>query len=306
MNTPTAPAGPKAIAGHGTGIALYLAGVALFAANDALGKWLVADYTVAEVMLIRSLGAGVLLLALARATGATLRIPAGQGWLQGLRVALLAGDSYCFYFATKALPLADVMTFYMSAPLIITAASALLLKERVGLKRWGAIIVGFIGVVVALQPTSAAFSPSALIALTGAACFALAMVITRRLSDCHWLTLVAWQFIGCGIVGAVLSPIGWVTPGGLDFLLMAVVGLVACGCFMLITRALALAPASLLAPFQYSAILWASLFGWIVFDDEPTPPIILGNAIIIASGLFVLYRERTLKVQVNERIEPIP
>lgn len=291
---------------HTRGILLYLAGVALFAANDALGKWLVADYTVAEVMLIRSLGAGVLVLVLGRALGVSLRIPAGQSWLHALRILLLVGDSYCFYYATKALPLADVMTFYMSAPLIITAASAVLLKERVGVKRWGAIVVGFIGVIVALQPTGAAFSPSALIALLGASCFALAMVITRRLSDCHWLTLVAWQFIGGGILGAILSPIGWVTPGALDLGLMALVGLVACGCFMLITKALSLAPASLLAPFQYSAIFWATIFGWIVFADTPTPPIILGNAIIIASGLFVLYRERVLKVQVNERIEPIP
>lgn len=291
---------------HTRGIVFYLIGVALFAANDALGKWLVAEYSVAEVLLIRSLGAGILLLGLTRMLGVSLRLPSGQGWLHALRLLLLAGDSYCFYFATKALPLADVMTFYMSAPLIITAASALLLKERVGIRRWGAIVVGFIGVVIALQPTGAAFSPSALIALTGAACFALAMVITRRLSDCHWLALVAWQFIGSGIVGAVLSPIGWVTPTGTDFMLMAVVGLVASGCFMLITKALSLAPASLLAPFQYSAILWATIFGWLIFQDTPTPPIILGNAIIIASGLFVLYRERVLKVHVNERIEPIP
>lgn len=290
------------------GILFYLAGVAMFAANDALGKWLVADqaYTVAQVLLIRSLGAGVLILALARTTGASLRLPSGQPLLHVARVLLLAADSYCFYFATKALPLADVMTFYMSAPLIITAASALLLKERVGIKRWGAIVVGFIGVVVALQPTSAAFSSSALIALAGAACFALALVITRRLSDCHWVTLVAWQFIGGGIVGATLSPFGWVTPTALDFGLMALVGLVACGCFMLVTKALSLAPASLLAPFQYSAILWASILGWIIWLDEPTPLIILGNAIIIASGLFVLYRERVLKAHVNDRIEPIP
>ncbi|MBL8707881.1 MAG: DMT family transporter [Rhodospirillaceae bacterium] len=291
---------------HARGIALYLAGVALFAANDALGKWLVTDYSVAELMLIRSLGAGVLLLVLARTTGARLTLPRGQWPLHLLRILLLAVDSYCFYFATRALPLADVMTFYMSAPLIITAGSALLLHERVGMKRWGAIVVGFGGVVIALQPTGAAFSASALVALAGAASFALAMVITRRLRDCHWLTLVAWQFIGCGIVGALASPIGWVVPTALDFGLMALVGFVACGCFMLITNALSLAPASLLAPFQYSAILWASILGWIFWGDRPTPPIILGNAVIIASGLFVLYRERTLKVAVNDRIEPIP
>jgi S-adenosylmethionine uptake transporter len=288
------------------GILLYLSGVALFAANDALGKWLVTDYSVAELMLIRSLGSIVLIVALMRSTGATLRLPPGQGWLHLLRILLLAGDSFSFYFATKALPLADVMTFYMSAPLIITAGSALLLHEKVGMKRWGAIIVGFGGVVIALQPTSAAFSPSALVALSGAACFALALVITRRLRDCHWLTLVAWQFIGCGILGVVATPFDWVLPTPLDFILMAVVGLVACGCFMLVTKALSLAPASLLAPFQYTAIVWATILGWIFFGDTPTPPIIIGSLIIIASGLFVLYRERTLKVAVNERVEPIP
>jgi S-adenosylmethionine uptake transporter len=288
------------------GILLYLAGVALFAANDALGKWLVTDYSVAELMLIRSVGAGVLLVLLARAMGVSLRLPAGQGWLHLLRILLLSGDSFAFYFATKALPLADVMTFYMSGPLLITAASALFLKERVGLKRWSAIVIGFGGVVIALQPTGAAFSLSAIIALMGAACFALALVITRRLRDCHWLSLVAWQFIGCGIVGAAASPFDWVTPGWLDFSLMALVGLVASGCFMLITKALSLAPASLLAPLQYTAIVWASILGWIFWGDRPTPPIILGNAIIIGSGLFVLYRERRLKVEVNTRIEPIP
>lgn len=291
---------------HARGILLYLAGVALFAANDALGKWLVMDYSVAELMLIRSLGSIVLIAGLMRATGATLRVPAGQGWLHVLRILLLAGDSFSFYFATSGLPLADVMTFYMSAPLIITAASALLLREQVGLKRWAAILIGFGGVVIALQPTSAAFSPAALVALFGAACFALAMVINRRLRDCHWVTLVAWQFIGCGLVGVVTSPFAWVTPGPIDFALMALVGLVACGCFMLVTKALGLAPASLLAPFQYTAIVWATILGWIFFADRPTPPIILGNAIIIGSGLFVLYRERVKRQHVNEQIEPIP
>lgn len=291
---------------HARGIALYLAGVALFAANDALGKWLVTDYSVAQLMLIRSLGAVFLIYGLMRSMGVTLKLPPGQALWHVLRILLLAGDSFAFYYGTKALPLADVMTFYMSAPLIITAASALLLKERVGIKRWGAILVGFVGVIVALQPTSAAFSPSALVALSGAACFALAMVITRRLRDCHWLTLVAWQFIGCGVVGVIGAPFAWTIPTPLDFVLMALVGLVACGCFMLITKALNLAPASLLAPFQYSAIVWASILGWIFWGDKPTPPILLGNIIIIGSGLFVLYRERSLKVEVNQRIEPIP
>nr|WP_298686342.1 DMT family transporter [uncultured Dongia sp.] len=290
---------------YGKGIGLYLAGVALFAANDALGKWMVADYSVMQLMLIRSVGAGVLFLGFAVFRGAKLSLP-GRWHLHLLRILLLAGDSFSFYFGTKALPLADVMTFYMSAPLIITAASALLLKEKVGKQRWSAILVGFVGVLVALQPTSAAFSPSALIALAGAASFALAMVITRTLRDTHWLPLVAWQFIGCGILGAAGSPFGWVTPSVLDFCLMALVGLIAAGCFMLITKALSLAPASLLAPFQYSAILWAGILGWIIWQDPMTTNIIIGNCIIICSGLFIIYRERRLNIDTGKPLEPIP
>jgi S-adenosylmethionine uptake transporter len=87
---------------------------------------------------------------------------------------------------------------------------------------------------------------------------------------------------------------------------MLILGIVAAGCFLLIARALALAPASLLAPFQYSAIFWAGLFGWIWWQHEPTPRIILGNAILIASGLFVFYRERRLAVSVSDKVEQIP
>ncbi len=289
----------------GRGIALYLAGVFFFAANDALGKWLVADYSVGEVLLLRSVGAIPVLLLVAYVTGASLRIN-GQWGLHITRILCQAADSFCFYYATRTLPLADVMTYYMAAPLIITALSPFLLGEKVRLFRWSAVLVGFVGVVIALQPTSAAFSPSAIIALVGATMFGLAIVITRKLRDAHWLPLVTWQFIGAGIIGGIASPFAWVTPGPVDICLMFLVGIVAAACFVLITKALALAPASLLAPFQYSAILWAAVMGWLVWRDAPTLNIIIGNGVIIGSGLVIFYRERRIQVSVSDRVEPIP
>jgi S-adenosylmethionine uptake transporter len=290
---------------EGLGILLYLAGVFFFAANDALGKWLVADYGVGEILLLRSVGAVPVLLIVAYFTRTSLALH-DQWGLHVFRVLCQAADSFCFYYATRSMPLADVMTYYMAGPIIITAFSHFLLGEKVRLFRWTAVLVGFVGVVVALQPTSAAFSPAAIIALIGATFFGLSIVITRKMRDAHWLPLVTWQFIGGGIVGAAAGTFAWVTPGPLDTGLMFLVGITAAGCFVLITRALAMAPASLLAPFQYSAILWAAVLGWLVWHDVPTTHIVIGNAIIILSGLVIFYRERRIHVSVSDRVEPIP
>ncbi|HEX9446403.1 MAG TPA: DMT family transporter [Dongiaceae bacterium] len=289
----------------GLGILMYLAGVFFFAANDALGKWLVADFSVGEVLLLRSVGAVPVLLMVALVTRTSLTIHDQYG-LHVFRIICQAVDSYCFYYATRSMPLADVMTFYMAAPLIITALSTLILREKVRLFRWTAVSVGFIGVVIALQPTGAAFAPAAIIALFGATMFGLSIVITRKLRGANWLPLVTWQFIGAGIIGAAASPIGWVTPDLTNLGLMFLVGIVAAACFVLITKALALAPASLLAPFQYSAILWAAVMGWLVWHDMPTPHIILGNCVIIVSGLVIFWRERRIHVSVSDQVEPIP
>ena len=298
-------AGMKSSNAFNLGIGMYLAGVFFFAANDALGKWLVADYGVGQLMLLRSVGAVPILLLVAALTRTKLNLK-GQWGLHAFRILCQAGDSFCFYYSTRSMPLADVMTYYMAAPLIITALSPFLLGEKVRLFRWSAVIVGFIGVVIALQPTGEAFSPVAFIALAGAAMFGLAVILTKQLSDVHWLPLVSWQFIGAGLIGAATVPFAWIAPSLLDLGLMFLVGIVASACFVLITKALALAPASLLAPFQYSAIFWAALMGWIVWGDKMTAPVLIGNIIIIASGLVIFYRERRLQVAVTDAVEPIP
>ena len=297
---------------HSLGIGLYLAGVGFFAAADALGKWLVGNnFSVAQLLFVRAIGAVAVLVPIMLAARISFRMK-GDRRLHALRLLLQAADSYCFYLATWYLPLVDVMTFYMSAPIILTAISGLFLGERVGPYRWTAVVVGFVGVVIALAPgnqQSAGHNETlgAAIALAGAVAFALALAITRQLRDNHPMPLVLWQFVVGGLIGAVLCPLQWTPPGVMDFGWMLILGIAATGCFLLITKALALAPASLLAPFQYSSIFWAGLFGWIVWQHEPTPRIILGNAILIACGLFVFYRERRLAVTVSrDKVEQIP
>ncbi len=274
-----------------TGVLLFSLGIFCFAVNDALGKWLVGSYAVGELMLLRSVGALILLGPMLWLTRPDLDIR-GEAPLHLLRIACMAADSFSFYFATRTLPLADVMTFYLAAPLIITALSMPILGEAVGAFRWGAVLVGFGGVLVALRPSGAAVSTGALVALFGSVMFASALTITRKLRRTHWLTLTTWQFVGGGLVGAATSPAVWITPTPLDLGLMFTVGIVSMACFICITRALTLAPAALLAPFQYASIVWAMILGWAVFGDIPTLPVLIGSGIIVASGLVVLARER--------------
>jgi S-adenosylmethionine uptake transporter len=282
----------------GLGVVLYLVGVGLFAVNDALGKWLVADYGVGQLMMLRSVGAAVVLAPMILSFKVKL-VDRRQAPLQVARVLCAAVDTFSFYYATRFMPLADVMTFYMATPLIVTALSAPLLGEKVERFRWIAVLVGFVGVLIALRPSPQMFSWAAPLALFGATTFALSQTITRELRGVHWLPLVFWQFVGSGLIGAATVPFAWTTPTAFDLGLMFLVGVVSMTCFIFIVRALALARAAVLAPLQYSAIVWAAIMGWLVWRDAPTPPIIVGNAIIIGSGLYVAARGK----MVGEAVE---
>ena len=257
----------------GLGVVLYLAGVALFSINDALGKWLVKDYGVGQLMMLRSIGAGVVLAPMILSLNVKL-VDSRQARLQVLRILFAAVDTFSFYYATRFMPLADVMTFYMATPLIVTALSAPLLGEKVERFRWIAVLIGFVGVLIALRPSPQMFSWAAPLALFGATTFALSQTITRELRGVHWLPLVFWQFAGGGLIGAATVPWAWTTPTMFDLGLMFLVGIVSMTCFICIVRALALARAAVLAPLQYSAIVWAAIMGWLVWRDAPTLPII--------------------------------
>ena len=282
---------PLDVASRRRGVILFLLAVFFFALNDALGKWLVVDYPVGELLALRSLGAAFVLAPMAWRLGAVLT-DRRRPDLQAARILCMALDTWCFYYATRTMPLADVMTFYMSAPIIVTALSAVFLRERVEPLRWAAVLVGFVGVVVALKPTPDLLASASPIALLGATLYALGQTITRALRGVHWLQLVIWQFAGAGLIGAATLPFAFHAPGPFDLMLLFLLGAVAMGCFVCMTRALALAPASVLAPLQYTSILWASALGWLVWGDGLSGHVIAGNALIVASGAVVMQAER--------------
>ena len=242
-------------------------------------------------MMLRSVGTAFVLIPMALRLKPTL-IRVENPPLQLLRVLCMAGDTLAFYWASRTMPLADVMTFYMAAPLIVTALSAPLLGERVEPFRWVAVLIGFVGVVIALRPGPQMLSSASPIALLGATMFALGQTFTRKLRQSHWLQLTIWQFVAGGLIGAATTPFAWVTPPAFDLGLMALVGVVSMGCFVLITKSLAMTRAVVLAPLYYSSILWGAVTGWLVWGDVPTLPIVVGNMVIAGGGLYLLMKSR--------------
>jgi drug/metabolite transporter (DMT)-like permease len=294
----------RAASGVLAGVGFMLAGTFLFSVNDALGKWLLADYSVGELLLLRSVAGLVLLAPLIRQTGIAGFRSAPRPRLQIARVILSTVEVALFFLAVSQLPLADTKTFYLAGPIYVTALSVVLLGESVGWRRWIAVFVGFAGVVLALGPSRASFTPPVLIALTGSVTFAFLMIVTRALRETTDTVLIAGQVAGTFVFGALTAPFGWVTPSPRDFVLLALFGALAMLALACVNRSLKLAPASVVAPYQYTLIVWAIVLGYAVFGDVPDLATLIGAAIIIAAGLFILWRERLRGRRVASVVEP--
>ena len=281
------------------GIGLMLLSIAMFSFGDALGKFLVSTYAVGQLLWLRACAA-LLLLApfIWRNRAAFLQLE--RPWLQLVRVILSTLEVAAFFLATVYLPLADVITYYLAGPIFVTALSALVLREHVGWRRWTAILIGFCGVLIALRPSAQTFSLPALIALGGSFFFSLLLVTTRALRATDNIVLTSGQIVGTLTFGAIVAPFGWVAPLPRDLALMALFGVVSIMALACINRAVKLAPASVVAPFQYTMIVWGIALGYLVFGDIPDVPTLVGAAIIIAAGLFIFWRE-----QMVDRREPV-
>jgi drug/metabolite transporter (DMT)-like permease len=275
------------------GIGLMLLAVAMFSFGDALGKFMVATYSVGQLLWLRACAALLMLFPMIWRRRAEF-VHFERPWLQLLRVVLSTLEVGAFFLATVYLPLADVITYYLACPIFVTALSAIVLRERVGWRRWSAIVIGFCGVLIALRPSSQTVSWPAMIALGGSLSFAVLMLITRSLRATPDIVLASSQFAGTFAFGAVLSPFGWVTPSLGSLGLFAAAGGISAAALLCVNRSLKLAPASVVVPYQYSMIVWAVMFGYAVFGDVPSLATIAGAAIIIGAGLYIFLRERNL------------
>lgn len=277
------------------GIALIVAASALFSAMDAMVKWLTADYSIVQIIFFRSAFAFIPLAPwLLREGFGVLRTTRPMGHLARSLIGLCA--IFLFFHAFALLPLAEVTAVAFAAPLLMTALSVPLLGETVGLRRWAAILVGFAGVLIILRPGADGGGMGGtgfLVALGATAMYALAMVALRSLGTTERsVTTVFYFTLTATLAAAALLPWQWTTPSAFDALLFVGTGLLGGTAQLAMTQAVRLAPISLIAPFDYTHLLFAASWGFVLWGDLPGANTLLGAAVVVAAGLYVLHRER--------------
>ncbi|CAO3430180.1 DMT family transporter [Azospirillum doebereinerae] len=273
-------------------VGCFLAAILLFAVMDTLIKFLSAGHPVTQLMFVRSLVALLLVGGFVLARGGVAPLRTRRPWGHVWRAFAGLVSMGCFFYAFKHLPLADVYVLSFAGPLFITALSAPLLGESVGWRRWAAVLFGFGGVVVMAQPSSGMPLVPVLAGLCAALFYALAALAVRGLSRTETsASIVVYLLLTTTAVSGALAVPVWVPPSAMELGLMATVGALGAGAQVLLTQAFRRAPPSVVAPFEYSGMVWASLFGWMVFGDLPTVPVMVGAMVIIGSGLYILHRE---------------
>lgn len=304
---------PTDLSTHSTrGILFLIAGIAVFAVQDLILKLLSGTYPLHQAMVIRSITAAPLLLVLVHLNGGlrTLFTPGLKRMIGRGFVMFMAYTSY--YLALAALPLATTVALYFAAPLFITLLSVLILNEKVGLLRWLAVGAGFVGVIIMVRPGSDLFDWAAPLAVISGLTYGVSMVSARRLGSAETAAALAFWgnavFLGCALILSAFFGTGdfagvghksvdfmtrgWVTPAVFDVAMMMLCGVIAAAGLTLLTQAYRISQSNVVAPFEYTALIWGVLYGWIFWSDWPDSTGWIGIAIIVGAGLFVIWQER--------------
>ncbi len=274
------------------GIAYILAAGFCLTLQDAVVKWLTGNYPVGEILAIRGSFAMIFATLLVWKYGGVSALYLRHLKGQALRVACIVTGTFCFVTATKHLPLATALTITFAGPLIITAMAPYFLSEQVGWRRWGAVIVGFAGVVLILQPFQGTIEWTMLLALTVAFTTAVRDVVTRRIAiDSNPAGMLFYALLSVTLAGYSTFSESWSLPQPKDFGLFALTGAMLGVAQFLMIVAFRYSEASLLAPFKYVNIVWATVIGFLIWSDLPDGWEIAGSSLIIISGLYILKRE---------------
>jgi drug/metabolite transporter (DMT)-like permease len=271
------------------GIVMMVAGAALFTGNDAVSKYLVEMYPVGQVISLRQAATLIVIVPyvmLATGWGA-LRVTAWAGQLA--RGLLFTCSAALMVLGLSLLPLATVTAIIFSSPIFVALFSGPLLGERVSRTRWIAILIGFVGVLVAVRPVTGPFEWALLLPLAAAAVNALRDILTRHLSRTETsISILFWSTIIVMLAGFGTFPFGWepVTAGAGAWFVLA--GVFNAGAHFLMIEGLRFGAAAVIAPFRYTALIWAMLIGFFVWRDVPDVWIVLGGIIIITGGVYML------------------
>jgi drug/metabolite transporter (DMT)-like permease len=287
-----APPPPRPLVGVG----LMLAAMAMLPFIDVMAKTLgQAGLPILIVVWARALFGAVLTLPFAlRAEGVRAFRPA-RPWHQLIRTIPLFSATWFFFMSLKSLPMADALAIFFVNPLVIVILSALVLREKVDGQRWLAVLVGFVGTLIIIRPGMVAVTPGTLYALVSGVALGTYFVMTRQIAGAANATVLTFQTcaLGAGLMTLAL-PLVWTPPTGTQWIMLALVGIIATTGHVCITRSYEHAEASLLAPLAFTEIVMTTVLGWWVFGDLPDRWTVLGVTILIASAVYISLREQRL------------
>ena len=271
------------------------AGLLCLSVNDAIAKWFTADYHPLQILFIRQTVALPMVLAAALVLRGPASLKTRTPGLHALRGLLLTVAAACNFLGLTVLPLAEATTLILAAPFFITALSIPLLGEQVGWRRWSAVLVGFLGVLIVMRPGLAAFQPASLYVVAAAVLYALIMLSARWIDRAEGFWTMVFYFM---LFATIFSGLGaipvWAPLRFGDLTLYAAMAVAGTLGITLVSQAFRQGPAAVVAPFEYTILIWASLIGWLVWQELPDIWTYLGAAVIAASGVYILLRETRL------------
>jgi len=276
-----------------TGIALAALGYSIFAVQDAIVKWLVADYEVPQILFVRSLViVGLAFVISARLGHPSIAASTRRGSLL-LRATLILAAWLSYYSAARHLALAELTTLYFAAPLMVVGLSIPILKERVGAARWLTVGLGFVGVLIAANPAGAPNLVPAAMVLFAAFCWAWSVILVRLVSRSEttlnqMLATSSFFAIACGLS----LPWLWHWPDAQGWILMIGLGLASAAGQYALYEGFRLAPASAIAPIEYTGLVWAFLFGYLIWSEVPLRNVVVGAGLIVVASLGLIWHER--------------
>ncbi|MCG6901646.1 MAG: DMT family transporter [Rhodobacter sp.] len=277
----------------GLGIALMAGGMFLFSAVDTQAKFLTETLHPIQIVWCRQLGLLIGVFVMLGFRGVSILRTDHPG-LQITRGALAAGSATIFIVAISYVQLADAVAVSFVAPFIVTLLGAAVLRETVGIRRWSAVTIGFVGTLIVIRPGTGAVHPAVFLVILAATLFALRQIISRALSGSdRTVTTVAYTALVSSFVLSFPLPFVWQWPqSGTEWALLVSIALIAAVAETLVIKALEVAQAVVVAPLQYTLILWSTLYGYLVFADLPDMWTWVGALIIVATGIYTLHRER--------------
>ena len=285
---------------------MLLAATLLFAVQDTLTKHLMQTISAPQIVVVRFFFFALFaLFYVARGRGVGVAWRTKHRWLQPVRGLLLAGEIIVFAYAIQFLGIAEIHTIFACFPLIITALSVPFLGEEVGWRRWLAVCCGFIGTLIILRPGATAgvdgfLQPAAVIALTSALMFSVYNILTRKVAardsfETSLLYVGVFGFIG----GLIIAPFYWRPVAAADLGWLLAISVTSIISHLLLIKALSLAPAVILQPFNYFVLVWAIIIGFVLYGEVLSATTLFGAAIVVASGVFIARREYKLRYRAN-------